>query len=120
MSEGSPSSSSVYHCVQQEELPEQVELALIAADGTREVLRYEKMRWQTTNRQEPQGLRYGENPHQRAALYRLENNTVTFSHVPVDTTTLGQISESKLIQSGKHPGKINITDLDCGVQLYLH
>lgn len=117
MTNNTPSISSAYHHIKQEELPEQIELTLIAADGKREVLRYQKVRWQTADRQEPQGLRYGENPQQRAAFYRLANDTIEFDQVTIETAALKQISGSELIQSGKHPGKINITDLDCGVQL---
>ncbi|MGD2271344.1 MAG: IMP cyclohydrolase, partial [Desulfobacterales bacterium] len=58
------------------------------------------------------GLRYGENPGQEAALYKLVNGNLILG----DTETIqpGQYlaSDIELLQSGKHPGKTNITDAD--------
>ena len=58
------------------------------------------------------GLRYGENPGQEAALYKLVNGNLILG----DTQTLqpGQylVSDIDLLQSGKHPGKTNLTDAD--------
>ncbi len=58
------------------------------------------------------GLRYGENPGQEAALYRLVNGNLILG----DTETIqpGQylVSDIELLQSGKHPGKTNLTDAD--------
>jgi phosphoribosylaminoimidazolecarboxamide formyltransferase/IMP cyclohydrolase len=58
------------------------------------------------------GLRYGENPGQEAALYRMVNGNLVLG----DTRTIqpGQYlaSDIELLQSGKHPGKTNLTDAD--------
>jgi phosphoribosylaminoimidazolecarboxamide formyltransferase/IMP cyclohydrolase len=61
------------------------------------------------------GLRYGENPGQEAALYELVNGNLTLGKCrfidPGNALTSG-IDEEMMIQSGKHPGKINLTDID--------
>ena len=58
------------------------------------------------------GLRYGENPGQEAALYRLVNGNLVLGET--ETIQPGQFlaSEIELLQSGKHPGKTNLTDAD--------
>lgn len=61
------------------------------------------------------GLRYGENPGQEAALYELVNGNLTLGDCKFITPGLGLVSaitESQMIQEGKHPGKINLTDVD--------
>ncbi|OQY12000.1 MAG: IMP cyclohydrolase [Desulfobacteraceae bacterium 4572_19] len=58
------------------------------------------------------GLRYGENPGQEAALYKLVNGNLILG----ETTTIQAgkylVSDIELLQSGKHPGKTNLTDAD--------
>ena len=61
------------------------------------------------------GLRYGENPGQEAALYDLINGNLTLGgcqFVEPGKGLVSAITEEQLIQSGKHPGKINLTDID--------
>ncbi len=61
------------------------------------------------------GLRYGENPGQEAALYELVIGNLVLGDCKFVTPGLGlvsAISESEMIQEGKHPGKINLTDVD--------
>ncbi|WP_028320154.1 IMP cyclohydrolase [Desulfatiglans anilini] len=61
------------------------------------------------------GLRYGENPGQEAALYELTNGNLVLGGCECIRPGLGlvsAISEEDMLQSGKHPGKINLTDLD--------
>lgn len=109
-----------YRHIQPEHFPEQIELAFISGDN-REVLRYQKVRWQEGGAEgvaaHPQGLRYGENPQQRAALYRLTNDTMVFDEMRIENASLLQIPSIDLLRSGKHPSKINISDLDCALQL---
>jgi phosphoribosylaminoimidazolecarboxamide formyltransferase/IMP cyclohydrolase len=63
------------------------------------------------------GLRYGENPGQEAALYRLVNGNLTVGQV--HTIQPGQylVSDIELLQSGKHPGKTNLTDADSALNI---
>jgi len=61
------------------------------------------------------GLRYGENPGQEAAMYELVNGNLVLGGCkfiePGNSLTSG-IDEAMLVQPGKHPGKINLTDID--------
>jgi phosphoribosylaminoimidazolecarboxamide formyltransferase/IMP cyclohydrolase len=63
------------------------------------------------------GLRYGENPGQEAALYRLVNGNLTLGDVTAIQPGRYLASNAELLQSGKHPGKINITDADSGLNI---
>lgn len=61
------------------------------------------------------GLRYGENPGQEAAMYELVEGSLGLG----DCTFIGPgaglvsaLTESEMIQEGKHPGKTNLTDVD--------
>ncbi|MFH0845749.1 MAG: IMP cyclohydrolase, partial [Pseudomonadota bacterium] len=61
------------------------------------------------------GLRYGENPGQEAALYELVNGNLILGECRFIEPGRGLVSAipaEDMIQSGKHPGKINLTDLD--------
>lgn len=58
------------------------------------------------------GLRYGENPGQEAALYRLVNGNLHLGEVTTILPGRHLASDVELLQSGKHPGKTNITDAD--------
>ena len=66
------------------------------------------------------GLRYGENPDQPAAMYRLINGNLAVSGVtyvgPADglVSALG-LSGSEIHGSRKHPSKTNLTDVDAGL-----
>jgi phosphoribosylaminoimidazolecarboxamide formyltransferase/IMP cyclohydrolase len=61
------------------------------------------------------GLRYGENPDQEAALYELVNGNLLLGgcqFINPGNGLVSSITEHDMIQAGKHPGKINLTDLD--------
>jgi len=79
-------------------------------DSYQQVLQYEKVTWKIGGKE--QGLRYGENPHQPAALYRLKNGNLVLGDVKSVGPEVRLASDVKLLKSGKHPGKINITDVD--------
>jgi len=76
----------------------------------RQTLFYEKVSWTIDNIQK--GLRYGENPGQEAALYKLANGNLVLGET--ESIQPGQYlaSDIELLQSGKHPGKTNLTDAD--------
>jgi len=66
------------------------------------------------------GLRYGENPDQEAALYELVGGNLTLGDCRFIEPGLGLVSaldEAGMLQAGKHPGKINLTDLDNGLNI---
>jgi len=61
------------------------------------------------------GLRYGENPGQEAALYELVNGNLVLGDcrfIEPGNGLVSAITEDDMLQSGKHPGKTNLTDVD--------
>jgi phosphoribosylaminoimidazolecarboxamide formyltransferase/IMP cyclohydrolase len=100
----------MYRTIVKDHFPPRMEIAFIGEDDNRQTLLYERVAW--TIEGEAKGLRYGENPGQEAALYRLVNGNLTLA----DTQTIQPgrylASDIELLQSGKHPGKTNLTDAD--------
>ena len=86
-----------------------MEISFVGEEG-RQTLVYEKATWVIDG--EEKGLRYGENPGQEAALYRLVNGNLTLGGTTMIAPGRHLASDIELLQSGKHPGKINITDAD--------
>ncbi len=78
---------------------------------------YRKRLWKIDDSGEviEKGLRYGENPGQEAALYELINGNLQLGgcqFLEPGNSLVSGLDESMLIQFGKHPGKINLTDID--------
>ena len=71
---------------------------------------YEKVTWKIG--ETIKGLRYGDNPKMPAALYRLTNGNLAFGDVQTIQPGKYLVSDAELLQSGKHPGKTNLTDVD--------
>ena len=86
-----------------------MEISFITGDK-RETLSYEKVTWNIGG--EEKGLRYGENPGQEAALYKLVNGNILLGDVETIQPGRYLASVPELLQSGKHPGKTNVTDTD--------
>ena len=87
-----------------------LEMKITIGDQT---LVYRKRTW--TIGGEEKGLRYGENPDQEAALYELVNGNLVLgqcSFIEPGNGLVSAITEQDMIQAGKHPGKINLTDVD--------
>lgn len=84
---------------------------------------YRKRTWKIPNEKGElieSGLRYGENPDQEAALYELINGNLVLGECRFIEPGLGltsAIDEAAMLQAGKHPGKINLTDLDNGLNI---
>jgi phosphoribosylaminoimidazolecarboxamide formyltransferase/IMP cyclohydrolase len=99
----------MYRTVMDDHFPPQMEISFIDQDQ-RQTLFYEKVVWVVDEVQK--GLRYGENPGQEAALYKLVNGNLVLGET--ETIQSGQFlaSDIELLQSGKHPGKTNLTDAD--------
>jgi len=76
----------------------------------RTTLVYEKVAWVIDDVRK--GLRYGENPGQEAALYKLINGNLTLGQVKTIAPGRYLVSDAELLQFGKHPGKTNLTDAD--------
>ncbi len=83
-----------------------------------QTLVYRKKTWKITMEDgsvEERGVRYGENPNQEAALYELVNGNLTLGDCKFIEPGHGLVSSinvEDMLQVGKHPGKINLTDVD--------
>jgi phosphoribosylaminoimidazolecarboxamide formyltransferase/IMP cyclohydrolase len=99
----------IYRTIMDDHFPPRMEISFVDRDR-RQTLFYEKVTWTIDAVQK--GLRYGENPGQEAALYRMVNGNLVLGET--ETIQPGQYlaSDIELLQSGKHPGKTNLTDAD--------
>jgi phosphoribosylaminoimidazolecarboxamide formyltransferase/IMP cyclohydrolase len=104
-----PDFKTAYRRIMDDHFPGAMEISFIGEEG-RQTLVYEKATWVIDG--EEKGLRYGENPGQEAALYRLVNGNLTLGGTTMIAPGRHLASDIELLQSGKHPGKINITDAD--------
>lgn len=109
----------IYKTVVEDSFPE--EMSIIFGDQT---LLFRKRRWKIrdpeTGELVERGLRYGENPHQEAALYEWIGGNLRIGRaqwVRPGQGLVSAISDEDLIQGGKHPGKINLTDIDRALQI---
>jgi len=98
-----------YRTILDDNFPPRMEISFIS-DADRATLIYEKVTWEIEG--ERKGLRYGENPGQEAALYKLINGNLTVGEVTTIAPGRYLVSDAELLQFGKHPGKINLTDAD--------
>ncbi|MFW6243836.1 MAG: IMP cyclohydrolase [Desulfovibrionales bacterium] len=103
----------MYHLQQQDPFPEQMRLVF----GDQEIA-FRKRTWDIEG--QSKGLRYGENPDQPAALYEPVSGVLTLGNVGLRGTGQGlvsSLSSENILQSGKHPGKTNLTDVDNGINI---
>ena len=100
---------AAYRTIEADHFAPEMEISFINGDS-RQTLHYEKVTWNIAG--EKKGLRYGENPGQEAALYRLINGNIVLGDVEMLQSGATLASLPELLQSGKHPGKTNITDTD--------
>jgi phosphoribosylaminoimidazolecarboxamide formyltransferase/IMP cyclohydrolase len=98
-----------YHTLVDDHFPERMEISFVFGER-RSTLVYEKVSWVIDGVRK--GLRYGENPGQEAALYRLVNGNLVLGEVKTIAPGRHLVSDAEILQSGKHPGKINLTDAD--------
>ncbi|MFA5043577.1 MAG: IMP cyclohydrolase [Kiritimatiellia bacterium] len=100
---------STYKTIMDDHFPPRLEISFV--DGAaRQTLVYEKASWLIDGVEK--GLRYGENPGQEAALFKLVNGNLALGEVRSIQSGRYLASDVELLQSGKHPGKTNITDVD--------
>ena len=84
---------------------------------------YRKRTWnikQEDGSFDERGIRYGENPDQEAALYELVNGNLTLGdcqYIEPGNGLVSGIDVADMLQVGKHPGKINLTDVDNGLNI---
>ena len=108
-----------YRSLVKEDFPERMEITF-AEGEKRQTLVYAKVSWDIGG--ERKGLRYGENPGQPAALYRPVNGNLILGDAVTVQPGRFLVSDAEMLQSGKHPGKINLTDADNALNIlrYLH
>ncbi len=99
----------MYRTIMDDHFPPRMEISFVD-EKARQTLFYEKVAWVIEGVEK--GLRYGENPGQEAALYKLVNGNLVLGAVTNIQPGLTLASDIELLQSGKHPGKTNITDAD--------
>lgn len=99
----------MYRTVMDDHFTPKMEISFVD-DDMRQTLFYEKVVWVVDDIQK--GLRYGENPGQEAALYRLINGNLVLGETQTIQPGRYLASDIELLQSGKHPGKTNLTDAD--------
>jgi len=93
----------------------------ISFDG--QTLVYRKKTWKipmADGTVEERGVRYGENPDQEAALYELVNGNLVLgdcTFIEPGNGLVSAITVEDMLQVGKHPGKINLTDVDNGLNI---
>jgi phosphoribosylaminoimidazolecarboxamide formyltransferase / IMP cyclohydrolase len=99
----------MYRTIMDDQFSPQMEISFVDGNN-RQTLFYEKVSWTIDNIRK--GLRYGENPGQEAALYRLVNGNLVLGNTRTIQPGQYLVSDIALLQSGKHPGKTNLTDAD--------
>lgn len=99
----------MYKTVVGDHFTPQMEISFVDEKG-RQTLFYEKVSWKIAGKSK--GLRYGENPGQEAALYKLVNGNLSLGDAKTIAPGRYLASDIELLQSGKHPGKTNLTDAD--------
>ncbi|MBW2654198.1 MAG: IMP cyclohydrolase [Deltaproteobacteria bacterium] len=99
----------MYKTIMDDHFTPQMEVSFVDGEK-RQTLFYEKVSWVIDGVNK--GLRYGENPGQEAALYRLVNGNLALGDAQTIAPGKYLVSDIELLQSGKHPGKTNLTDAD--------
>ncbi len=103
----------MYKKIVEDPFPEDLTLTL----GGQKLI-FRKRVWEIEG--EKKGLRYGENPDQPAALYELVEGSLTLGGISFRGPGKGlvaSLTEANMLQAGKHPGKINLTDVDNGINI---
>src|SRR5512137_2967201 len=88
---------SAYKTIMDDHFPPRMEVTF-ADDSGRQTLFYEKVTWLIDNVYK--GLRYGENPGQEAALYKLVNGNLVLGDVTAIQPGRYLASDVELLQSG--------------------
>lgn len=108
-----------YRTVMEDHFPQEMSIIL---GGQRLVFRKRTWRIQNPDLGEviEKGLRYGDNPGQEAALYEWVGGNLRLGGaqwLEPGKGLVSAVSDEDLLQGGKHPGKINLTDVDRALQI---
>lgn len=104
-----------YKTINTDSFPLHMEVSFYDTPETKQTMTYEKVTWNIDG--EEKGLRYGENPCQPAALYKLVDGNLKLGEIETIQPGNYLASDVELLQSGKHPGKINIADVDSALNI---
>jgi len=109
----------MYRTVMEDHFPDSMEISF---DNQKLILRKRAWKFPDSKSGEliEKGLRYGENPGQEAALYELVGGHLSIGgcrFIDPNNGLVSAIQEGDMLQEGKHPGKINLTDLDNGLNI---
>jgi phosphoribosylaminoimidazolecarboxamide formyltransferase / IMP cyclohydrolase len=112
-----PSLKKAYKTIVEDHFPEEMSVSF-----GEQTLTYRKRTWKIEEKGSlvDRGLRYGENPGQEAALYELTGGNLALGEcrfITPDNGLVSALDESMLVQFGKHPGKINLTDIDSALNI---
>ncbi len=113
-----PELKKIYKTIMDDSFPDKIDISF--GDQT---LSYTKKTWKIPDENGnlvEKGLRYGENPGQEAAMYELSRGSLVLGNchfIDPGNGMVSAISENDMLQSGKHPGKINLTDIDSGLNI---
>jgi len=99
----------MYKTIMDDHFTPNMEISFVDGEQ-RQTLFYQKVSWVIDGVKK--GLRYGENPGQEAALYKLVNGNLALGDAKTILPGRYLVSDIELLQSGKHPGKTNLTDAD--------
>ncbi len=108
----------MYSTILGDQFPDEMTISL-----GEQTLVYKKRLWNIRQQDgtfEERGLRYGENPDQQAALYELVNGNLVLGdcqYIEPGNGLVSSIDSADMLQAGKHPGKINLTDIDNGLNI---
>lgn len=109
----------MYKTVMDDSFPNEI---TISFDG--QTLVYKKRTWKIPDEKSGEliekGLRYGENPGQEAALFELVNGNLVLGDckfIEPGNGLVSAITDTDMIQAGKHPGKTNLTDIDNAINI---
>ncbi len=109
-----PELKQMYRRIMDDHFPDEMSITF----GNQRLI-YQKRTWripdEKTGELIEKGLRYGENPDQEAALYELVNGNLVLGEcafIEPGNGLVSSLTEDDLLQFGKHPGKINLTDID--------
>lgn len=111
-----------YRTIIDENFPDTMKIVI----GEQELL-YKKRLWNIYDEEKKasvrRGLRYGENPGQEAAMYELVNGNLVLGEcefVTPKSQLVSGISDSDILQVGKHPSMNNLTDADSALNILRH
>ncbi|RMF55503.1 IMP cyclohydrolase [Candidatus Woesearchaeota archaeon] len=111
-----------YRTIMEDNFPDT--LSITFGHGERsQTLVYRKKTWRIPDKKGDlvkKGLRYGENPGQEAALYELVNGNLILGgceYIQPGNGLVSAITTEDLLQAGKHPGMINLTDVDAALNI---